>query len=127
MISYTRYLISNTKNPQKVSPYLILKLFTLCKLLFCLTFFNGLRAESFPEKLGYIDKLRDCLSDVGFFRCQKLILQLEKIQLEEYKNKNFKCQTSILGAQTHLINKFYFRESKKYSSNQIISNVIKNC
>ena len=127
MIFYTRYLISNTNNPQKVSPYLRLKPLIFCKLLFCLTFFNGLMAESFPQKHEYIDKLMDCLSDVRFSRCQKLILQLEKIQLEEYKNKNFKCQTSLLGAQTHLINRVYFRESKKYSSNRIISNVIKNC
>ena len=52
---------------------------------------------------------------------------MEKIQLVESEQDRFKCQTSILGLQTELIEAYYFKNLKKYQNPIMIPYVIKNC
>ena len=52
---------------------------------------------------------------------------MEKIQLVEYEQNRYKCQTSILGLQTELIEVYYFKKLKKNKKAIMIPYVIKNC
>jgi hypothetical protein len=54
-------------------------------------------------------------------------LEIEKIQLVESEQKNYKCQASILGLQTELIEAYYFRKLKKNKNGMMLPYVNKNC
>ena len=51
---------------------------------------------------------------------------MEKIQLVESEQERYKCQSSILGLQTELIEAYYFKKVKK-TNVIMIPYVIKNC
>ena len=42
--------------------------------------------------------------------CKNLFLEMEKIQLVEFEQNRYKCQSSILGLQTELIEAYYFKK-----------------
>ena len=52
---------------------------------------------------------------------------MEKIQVVEYEQNRYKCQASILGLQTELIEAYYFKRLKKNKKGIMINYVIKNC
>ena len=53
---------------------------------------------------------------------------MEKIQLVASDQNRYKCQASILGLQTELIEFYYFKKKLKNNKKAImISYVIKNC
>ena len=52
---------------------------------------------------------------------------MEKIQLVESEQNRYKCQSSIIGLQTELIEAYYFRNFKKNKEGIMIPYVIKNC
>ena len=53
---------------------------------------------------------------------------MEKIQVVEYEQNRYKCQASILGLQTELIETYYFKKKfKNKKSGIMIPYVIKNC
>ena len=52
---------------------------------------------------------------------------MEKKQLVESKYERYKCQGSILGLQTELIESYYFKKVKKNKKGIMIPYVIKNC
>jgi len=54
-------------------------------------------------------------------------LEIEKIQSLESEHNRYKCQASILGLQTELIEAFYFKKLKKDINGMMLSYVIKNC
>ena len=69
----------------------------------------------------------ECLKDFQHKVCSNLFLEMEKIQLSEYEKDRYKCQTSILGLQTELIEAYYFKKFNKYKKGIMIPYVIKNC
>ena len=73
------------------------------------------------------DKLKTCLRKSNFEECKKLILIMEKLQIEASNMGNFKCQSSLLGVQTEIIKNFYFEKNDILSQPTIYSNLIKNC
>ena len=52
---------------------------------------------------------------------------MEKMQLVEYEQNRYKCQSSILGLQTELIETYYNKKSKKNKKGFMIPYVNKNC
>ena len=73
------------------------------------------------------DELKTCLKKSNFEECRKLILIMEKLQVEAYSSGNFKCQSSLLGMQTELVRYIYFEKYNDFSESIINSNLIKNC
>ena len=74
-----------------------------------------------------LDKLKTCLSKSNFEECKKLILIIEKLQIEASNKGNFKCQSTLLGIQTELIKNLYFEKNEILLEPIIHSNLIKNC
>ena len=52
---------------------------------------------------------------------------MERIQVLESEQNRYKCQASILGLQTELIEAYYFKNLKKNQNLIMIPYVIKNC
>ena len=52
---------------------------------------------------------------------------MEKMQLVEFEQNRYKCQVSILGLQTELIETYYFKKLKKNKKGIMIPYVNKNC
>ena len=84
-------------------------------------------AETIPTKSNILKKSSDCIKDSQALVCKELISQIEKLQLYVYDQNRFKCQSSLLGLQSEIIEAYFL----KNFSNEIISfmlpYVIKNC
>ena len=79
------------------------------------------------SKSEILKKSNACLNDSQNQSCKKFISLMEQLQLIESEKKRFRCQSSILGLQTELIEAYFFESSSKKQKNIMISHVIKNC
>ena len=102
------------------------KKFIICSLpLFVLL--NPVFAEQLLTKSEILRKANECFVDLKFKVCSNLFLEIEKIQLVKSEQKKYKCQASILGLQTELIEAYYFRKLKKNKNGMMLPYVNKNC
>ena len=88
---------------------------------------NPIVAEQLITKSEILRKSNECLKDFKYIVCINLFLEMEKKQLVESNYERYKCQGSILGLQTELIEAYYFRNLKKLQNGIMIPYVIKNC
>ena len=84
-------------------------------------------AEQFLTKSEILSKASKCFNDLQYRLCSNLFLEIEKIQLAEYEQNQYKCQSSLLGLQTEVIEAYYFQKLKKNKNLMMIPSVIKNC
>ena len=99
---------------------------TFSPLLFVLLL-NPIVAEQLLTKSEILRKSNECFKDSQFKVCNHLFLEMERIQLVESEQNRYKCQASILGLQTELIEAYYFKELKKNKNGIMLPYVIKNC
>ena len=90
-------------------------------------FLNPIVAEQLLTKSEILRRSNQCLKDLQYIVCRNLFLEIEKKQLVESEQKSYKCQASILGLQTELIEAYYFKKSKKNKNIMMLPYVIKNC
>ena len=90
-------------------------------------FLNPIVAEQLLTKSEILRKANECFKDLQYKVCSNLLLEIEKIQLVESEQKKYKCQVSILGLQTELIEAYYFRKLKKNKNGMMLPYVNKNC
>ena len=88
---------------------------------------NPVVAEQLLTKSEILRKSNECFKDLQYKVCSNLFLEIEKIQLVESEKKKYRCQASILGLQTELIEAYYFRKLKKNKNGMMLPYVIKNC
>ena len=88
---------------------------------------NPIFAEQLLTKSEILRKSSECFKDLQYKVCNNLFLEMEKIQLVEYEQNRYKCQASILGLQTELIETYYFKKLKKNKKGFMIPYVNKNC
>ena len=79
------------------------------------------------NKSEILRKSNECFKDFQYKVCEKLIFKMEKLQLVESEQNRYKCQSSILGLQTELVEAFYFKKVQKIQSGIMIPYVTKNC
>ena len=112
-----------------------LNIFTICSYkkfisfapLSFLLLLNPIFAEQLLTKSEIIKKSNDCFKHFQYEVCNDLFLEMEKMQLFEYEQNRYKCQASILGLQTELIETYYFSKLKKNKKGIMIPYVNKNC
>ena len=109
-----------------------LQLLKLMKFIFfiCLNsflIFNPSVAETNINKSEILKKSNECLKDPHRNVCKKLIFQMEQIQLLEFEQNRFRCQSSILGLQTELVEAYFLKKIPKGFNGIMIPYVIKNC
>ena len=88
---------------------------------------NPILAEQLKTKSEILKKSNECFKDFQSKVCINLFLEMEKIQLVESEKNRYKCQGSILGLQTELIETYYFRNLKNKHNRIMIPYVINNC
>ncbi len=90
---------------------------------------NFLMAETISTKSKILKQSSDCLKDSGtqVQVCKELVSEIEKLQLVVFDQNRFKCQSSLLGLQTEIIEAYFFNNSSKEKNSLMIPYVIKNC
>jgi len=88
---------------------------------------NFLMAETIPTKSKILKQSSDCFKDSGTQVCKELVSEIEKLQLVVFDQNRFKCQSSLLGLQSELIEAYFLKNFSNERISFMIPYVIKNC
>ena len=88
---------------------------------------NFVMAETIPTKSKILKKSSDCLKDSRTHVCKDLVSEIEKLQLLVFDQNRFKCQSSLLGMQSAIIEAYFYKNSSNERISLMIRYVIKNC
>ena len=103
-----------------------MKFLTILFLKF-LFFSNFLLAETIPTKSKIIKESSECIKDSQNEVCRELVFQIEKLQLLVFDQNRFKCQSSLLGLQSELVEVYFLKNHSKKRTSFMIPFVNKNC
>jgi len=119
-----------TKTLKKVSQVLkslgVLKCSTFLVLKFLLLS-NFVLAEKIPTKSKIVKESSDCIKDSQRQACKELVSEIEKLQLIAFDQNRFKCQASLLGMQSAIIEAYFLKNFSNERISFMITYVIKNC
>ena len=101
----------------------------------CLTFLfleflmlsNFVMAETIPTKSKILKEASNCIQDSQAQVCKELISEIEKLQLLVFDQNRFKCQSSLLGMQSAIIEAYFLKNFSNERISFMIPYVIKNC
>ena len=101
----------------------------------CLTFLflklllisNFVMAETIPTKSKILKKTNGCIKDSQTQVCEELVSEIEKLQLVVFDQNRFKCQSSLLGMQSAIIEVYFLKNFSNERISFMIPYVIKNC
>ena len=88
---------------------------------------NYVMAETIPTKSKILKQTSDCLKDSQTQICKELVSDIEKLQLVVFDQNRFKCQSSILGLQTEIIEAYFFNNFSNERISLMTPYVVKNC
>ena len=84
-------------------------------------------AETIPTKSKILKKSSDCIKDSQTKVCKELVSEIEKLQLVAFDQNRFKCQSSLLGLQSEIIEAYFLENFSNERVSLMIPYVIKNC
>ena len=84
-------------------------------------------AETMPTKLKILKQSSDCFKDSQAKVCKELVSEIEKLQLIVFDQNRFKCQSSLLGLQSEIIEAYFLKNFSNKKISFMNSYVIKNC
>ena len=84
-------------------------------------------ADTIPTKSKILKEAGYCIKDSQAQVCKKLISQIEKLQLLVFDQNRFKCQSSLLGMQSAIIEAYFLKNFSNEKISFTIPYVIKNC
>ena len=88
---------------------------------------NFVMAESIPIKSKILKESRDCVKNPQTQVCKELVSEIEKLQLVVFEQNRFKCQSSLLGMQSAIIEAHFLKNISNERISFSIPYVIKNC
>ena len=88
---------------------------------------NFVIAETIPTKLKILKESSDCITDAQSQVCKELVSEIEKLQLVVFDQNRFKCQSSLLGLQSAIIETNFLRNISIERISFMIPYVNKNC
>ena len=88
---------------------------------------NFVMAETIPTKSKILKQSSDCFKVSRTQICKELVSEIEKLQLVVYDQNRFKCQSSLLGMQSAIIEAYFYKNSSNEKISLMIPYVIKNC
>ena len=93
-----------------------------------LLFSNFVLAETIPTKFKVLKQSSECIKYSQTQQvCRELVYQIEKLQLLVFDQNRFKCQSSLLGLQSELIEAYFLENLSKNRTSFMIPYVNKNC
>ena len=88
---------------------------------------NFVMAETIPTKSKILKQSSDCIEYSQTQVCKELVSDIEKLQLVVFDQNRFKCQSSLLGMQSAIIEVYFLKNFSNERISFTIPNVIKNC
>ena len=88
---------------------------------------NFVMAETIPTKSKILKEASYCIKDSRSQICKKLISEIEKLQLLVFDQNRFKCQSSLLGMQSAIIEAYFLKNLQNERISFMTPYVIKNC
>ena len=88
---------------------------------------NLVMAETMPTKTQILKQSRDCIKGSQTQVCKELISEIEKLQLVVFDQNRFKCQSSLLGLQSEIIEAYFLKNFSNERISLMIPYVINNC
>jgi len=88
---------------------------------------NFVIAGTIPTKSKILKEASFCIKDSQAQVCKELISQIEKLQLLVFDQNRFKCQSSLLGMQSAIIEAYFLKNFSNERISFTIPYVIKNC
>ena len=88
---------------------------------------NLIMAETMLTKSKIVKQSSDCIKDSQNRACRELVSQIEQLQLMRFDQKRFKCQSTLLGLQSELIEAYFLKNFSNERISLMIPYVIKNC
>ena len=84
-------------------------------------------AETIPIKSKILKEASFCIKDSQAKVCKELVFEIEKLQLLVFDQNRFKCQSSLLGMQSAIIEAYFLKNLSNERISLMIPYVIKNC
>ena len=84
-------------------------------------------AETIPKRSKILEQSSECIKDSQNQVCGDLVSRIEKLQIVVFDQNKFKCQSSLLGLQSELIEAYFFNNFSNERISFMIPYVIKNC
>ena len=84
-------------------------------------------AETIPTKSKILKEASYCIKDSQAQVCKKLFSEIQKLQLLVFDQNRFKCQSSLLGLQSEIVEAYFFKNLSNERISFMIPYVIKNC
>ena len=88
---------------------------------------NFVLAETIPTKSKILKEASYCIKDSQAQVCGELISEIEKLQLLVFDQNRFKCQSSLLGMQSAIIEAYFLKNFSNERISFTVPYVIKNC
>ncbi len=88
---------------------------------------NSVIAETIPTKSNILKEASYCTKDSQAQVCKELVSEIEKLQLLVFDQNRFKCQSSLLGMQSAIIEAYFFKNLSNNRISFLIPYVVKNC
>ena len=88
---------------------------------------NFVVAETIPTKSEILKQTSFCIKDSQIQVCKELISEIEKLQFFVFDQNRFKCQSSLLGMQSAIIEAYFLENFSNERISFAIPYVIKNC
>ena len=84
-------------------------------------------AETIPTKSKILKQSSECIKNPQNPVCRELVWQIEKLQLLVFDQNRFRCQSSLLGLQSEIIEANFLKNFSNKKISFMIPYVVKNC
>ena len=84
-------------------------------------------AETMPTKSRILKEASDCTKDSQPQVCKELVSEIEKLQLTVFDKNRFRCQSSLLGMQSAIVEAYFLENFSNERISFTFPYVIKNC
>ena len=88
---------------------------------------NFVIAETIPTKSQILKESSVCIKYPQTQACKELVSEIEKLQLVIFDQNRFKCQSSLLGLQSAIIEAYFSKNSSNERISFMLPYVVKNC
>ena len=84
-------------------------------------------AETISTKSKILKEASYCFKDSHAQVCKELVSEIEKLQLVVFDQNKFKCQSSLLGLQSAIVETYFLKNFSNERISFMIPYVINNC
>ena len=88
---------------------------------------NFVMAETIPTKSKILKESSACIKDIQNQVCKELVSEIEKLQLVVFDQNRLKCQSSLLGMQSAIIEAYFLKNFSSEQTSFMVPYVINNC